>query len=277
MDNNNVDELIRKKEEKKTRKKIIVVDDVVYMLMALKNRLKEYYEIYPADSVSKMFDILDYIKPDLILLDVNMPEVNGFEAIQRLKADVRFAEIPVIFLTAKTNDDHVFTGLNLGAAAYVSKPFSTAVLVEQIENVFNPSQKKNPFDDFVDGKDADKPCVLAVDDVAFMLTRIYNELRDKYRVYTLTKPENLKGMLYNIKPDLFLLDCNMPLLSGFDLVPIIRTFPEHKNTPIIFITSDGTSENMTMAAELGVCDFIVKPINSEMLHKKIEKHIRKKI
>ncbi|MCL2084973.1 MAG: response regulator [Oscillospiraceae bacterium] len=258
------------------RRKIIYVDDVNYSLISLKERLKAHYEVYPAQSAHKLFEILERVEPDLILLDINMPDIDGYEVIMKLKADKRFAHIPVIFLTAQNDKDSVFKGLNLGAAAYVNKPFSTALLIEQIENVFKSEKLRNPFKDLLIGEeDFSKPSILAVDDFSVMLRTLHTALRDKYNVYTLTRPEELKSFLQSIVPHLFLLDYNMPVLSGFDLVPIIREFPEHKKTPIIFITSEGTVGNMSAAAYLGACDFIVKPVNITVLREKIDRHIRR--
>jgi putative two-component system response regulator len=66
----------------------------------------------------------------------------------------------------------------------------------------------------------------------------------------------------------------MPGLNGFELVPIIRNFDKHKDTPIIFLTSEGTIDNVTAALALGACDFTVKPFNPEVLREKIAKHIK---
>jgi DNA-binding response OmpR family regulator len=121
----------------------------------------------------------------------------------------------------------------------------------------------------------EKLCILAVDDAPDMLQTIYYVLHDEYKVYTLPKPEMLEGFLKKVKPDLFLLDYKMPGLSGFDLIPIIRRFREHKNTPIIFITSEGTIDNLSVAIALGARDYIVKPFDSEVLIKKVAKSLKR--
>jgi len=73
-----------------------------------------------------------------------------------------------------------------------------------------------------------------------------------------------------------LLDYKMPDLNGFELVPIIRSFEEHKDTPIIFLTSMGTTEHVSAAAMLGASDFLVKPFEPYTLQDKIAKHIVRK-
>jgi CheY-like chemotaxis protein len=118
--------------------------------------------------------------------------------------------------------------------------------------------------------------VLAIDDSPVVLKTISSALGSLYNVYTLSDPMLLEKFLEEITPELFLLDYKMPRRSGFDLVPIIRNFEEHKDTPILFLTSAGTSDNVSAASMLGARDFMVKPFHGETLRKKVAKHIVKK-
>jgi CheY-like chemotaxis protein len=115
------------------RKKIIVVDDNLENLGALKNTLKEHYGVYPSPSATEMFDLLEHIQPDLILLDVEMPEMNGYEAIKKLKSEDKSKGIPVIFLTSMDDPQSEKEGLNLGAVDYIHKPFVAPLLLQRIE------------------------------------------------------------------------------------------------------------------------------------------------
>jgi len=119
------------------RKKIIVVDDNVENLTALKNTLKEKYDVFPSPSALKMFDILKHIKPDLILLDVEMPEMNGYEAAGKLKGDAQFKEIPIMFLTSMNDEESKKKGLELGAIDYIHKPFDATSLLQRLETHFS--------------------------------------------------------------------------------------------------------------------------------------------
>jgi putative two-component system response regulator len=116
------------------RHRIAVVDDNVTTLAICRGALKARYEVYSLSSAREMFAFLERFLPDLILLDVEMPEMNGYEAIRKLKGDPRFFDIPVIFLTSKDDEDSELEGLTLGAIDYVSKPFSTPLLLKRIEN-----------------------------------------------------------------------------------------------------------------------------------------------
>jgi len=119
-----------------------------------------------------------------------------------------------------------------------------------------------------------KPVILAIDDAPNILRTVQSLLKDTYKVHTLTEPGKLKELLADITPDLFLLDYSMPELSGFDLMPIIRSFPEHKNTPVIYLTGVSSADFFNVAIRLGACDYIVKPIDAEKLKEKIASHIK---
>ena len=121
-----------------------------------------------------------------------------------------------------------------------------------------------------------KPQILAVDDTQVILKTISLALGDDYYVFTLSDPMLVEKYLQQMKPDLILLDYKMPGLNGFDLVPIIRKFEEHKDTPIIFLTSMGTNDNILTAASLGASDFIVKPFKADVLREKVAKLIAQK-
>ena len=118
------------------RRRIILVDDIQANLDQGRAMLKTHYEVFPATSAVKLFSILEHVIPDLILLDIEMPEMNGYEALKKLKADERYCEIPVIFLTAKTGENNERESAGLGAADYVTKPFSAPQLLKSIEDQF---------------------------------------------------------------------------------------------------------------------------------------------
>jgi diguanylate cyclase (GGDEF)-like protein len=116
-----------------SRKKIIAVDDNLENLNALKNILKDIYEVYPSPSASKMFDLLEHVTPDLILLDVEMPDMNGYEAAKKLKGDEKYKNIPFLFLTIKGDTASEMEGFKLGAVDYIHKPFVTPLLLQRIK------------------------------------------------------------------------------------------------------------------------------------------------
>jgi twitching motility two-component system response regulator PilG len=126
----------------------------------------------------------------------------------------------------------------------------------------------------IDEENADsKPLILAIDDSPVILQSVWTILSDGYKVLTLTNPLDIDKVLQRQTPVLFLLDYQMPEMNGFELIPVIRGYDAHKETPIIFLTSEGTFDNVTAALALGGRDYIVKPFKAETLREKIGKYI----
>jgi class 3 adenylate cyclase/ActR/RegA family two-component response regulator len=123
---------------------IMLVDDNPTNLRAGKNVLGESYAVVTAPSAEKMFALLENNIPALIILDIDMPGMNGYEAIRILKKNPETKNIPVIFLTGKTDTENEIEGLDLGAIDYIIKPFVPPLLLKRIEtHLLVETQKKN--------------------------------------------------------------------------------------------------------------------------------------
>jgi putative two-component system response regulator len=112
---------------------IFVVDDSDTNLSMAEEALEDQYRVMTMPSAAKMFALLEKITPDLILLDIEMPEMSGFEALQLLKSNSLWAQIPVMFLTGRTDTAVEVRGFQLGAVDFVIKPFSVPVLLNRIK------------------------------------------------------------------------------------------------------------------------------------------------
>jgi putative two-component system response regulator len=119
------------------QKTIFVVDDNDTNLAVAEETLEEQYRVMTLPSAAKMFVLLEKVIPDLILLDIEMPEVDGFETLRRLKANSKYADIPVIFLTSMTDASTEASGFQLGVVDFIAKPFSAPVLLNRIKTHLN--------------------------------------------------------------------------------------------------------------------------------------------
>ena len=116
-----------------SRETIIMVDDDITNLSVAKSNLSDRYFFFTAPSGETLFKILDRVTPSLILLDIEMPEMNGYEIIKQLKSDEKTSSIPVIFLTARMDPRSEIQALKLGAVDYILKPFSKEMLIKRID------------------------------------------------------------------------------------------------------------------------------------------------
>jgi CheY-like chemotaxis protein len=117
-----------------TVRSILVVEDdpEIQKLIKISLRLRGVKEVWAANDGVECIEVVDQLKPDLILLDVSMPRLDGYETCRLLKAKPGTRGIPVIFLSAKTQNDEQEMGLNAGASGYLSKPFDPTTLYSQI-------------------------------------------------------------------------------------------------------------------------------------------------
>lgn len=124
--------------------KILVVDDEPDLVDLLRLRLEQKgFEVQSAHDGLQVFTRLEEQKPDLIILDVMMPKMDGFEVLKRLKASEETSRIPVIMLTAKVRSQDILHGYELGADYYLTKPFTTSQLLLAV-NVFLNGKNPSP-------------------------------------------------------------------------------------------------------------------------------------
>lgn len=117
-------------------KKILIVDDEPNIVMSLEYTFKKNnFEVFIARDGQEAIDILKKQLPDVIILDVMMPMVDGFATLEQIKKDDRLQHCKVIFLSAKNKEKDIEKGLSLGANLYVVKPFSLKKLAEQVQSL----------------------------------------------------------------------------------------------------------------------------------------------
>lgn len=126
-------DVVREGESMDTKKTIMVVDDNPDIITIVKTILEgRGYTVFSASSGPELLSILPNHKPDLIILDIMMPEMDGLEVLTRLKGKTETATTPVILLTAKVQYEDVLGGYKLGADYYITKPFTSTQLVNGI-------------------------------------------------------------------------------------------------------------------------------------------------
>ncbi len=180
---------------------ILAVDDQPNNLKVLSSVLNKTYSLSLANNGKMALKILDKIKPDLILLDIMMPEMDGFETCKEIKAKPEFADVPVIFLTARTEIEDVVKGFELGAVDYITKPFNISELRVRINNhisLFNAKKKIDEQKKELENKNAE---LVASEQ---NLTKANNE-KDKFFsiiAHDLKSPfSGLNGLLYILVAD----------------------------------------------------------------------------
>ena len=125
--------------------RIFLVDDDIVSLKIGKRILQSRYTVTPAASGKKLLEMLETLPADMILLDIDMPETGGFEVLRILKSSPSTCDIPVVLLADHNDDSDKQEGFSLGAAEYISKPFSKALLCNRIEHILLLERQKRSF------------------------------------------------------------------------------------------------------------------------------------
>jgi len=127
------------------QKKILVVDDEPNITMVMQEQLElQGYSVIVASDGTEGLEKAKKEKPDLIILDVMLPKMNGYEVCGLLKQDEKYASIPIILFTGRTQDSEKELGKKIGADAHLTKPFGTKMLLETIKKLLNEPTEKPP-------------------------------------------------------------------------------------------------------------------------------------
>ncbi len=123
-------------------KKLLLVDDDPNLILLVQDYLEfQGYEVTTADNGQDALEILQHQVPDLIICDIMMPEMDGYELVERVRQDSRISWVPVLFLSAKGQTTDRVKGLNTGADIYLVKPFEPEELVAQVESSLKQAQR----------------------------------------------------------------------------------------------------------------------------------------
>lgn len=117
------------------KKHILIVDDVTTNLKVAADVLQDHYQLSMAKSGAQALDFLKKARPDLILLDIRMPGMDGYETLERIKSNIETANIPVVFLTVDDQRESEIKGLKMGAMDFILKPFEPDVMLSRIEKI----------------------------------------------------------------------------------------------------------------------------------------------
>jgi DNA-binding response OmpR family regulator len=125
------------------RKRILVVDDEIYIVHILEFSLTmEGYTVLTASNGEEALKVIEQERPDLVVLDIMMPKLDGYEVCRQLRQDDRFSNLPVILLSAKGRPVDREAGLQAGADDYIAKPFSPRKLLEKIRELLDRSESQ---------------------------------------------------------------------------------------------------------------------------------------
>jgi diguanylate cyclase (GGDEF)-like protein/PAS domain S-box-containing protein len=259
---------------KQNRTSILIVDDVHENLHGLMSILRDDYALLAAPTGEKALELARrHPQPDLILLDVQMPGMDGHTVLAHLKSNPATADIPVIFVTAHSADE--VRGLQMGGADYITKPIDPRLLRWRIGTQLELARYRKTA--APEGRPANllRPAtILMIDDVPENLHELVEALKAEYQIMVARDGAKAIEMLESApSPDLILLDIVMPELDGYEVCRRIKAMPAGPGIPVIFVTVVDASEQKVKGFDLGAADFITKPFDIAEVRARIRTHI----
>ncbi|MBD9356023.1 response regulator [Methylomonas sp. EbA] len=261
-----------------SRPSILIVDDVNENLHALLSILREDYAILAATHGEKALELAARAPgPDLILLDIKMPGMDGYEVLRRLKADPSTADIPVIFVTALSESANEAVGLKLGAADYITKPINPDLLKQRILTQLELRQyRRKPLLSLNEQMliRAERPALLLVDDVPENIHELAEALKEEYRIRVASNgAKALEIVLGTNPPNLILLDILMPDMDGYEVCRRIKATTVGTRIPVMFVSVIDSTVDKVRGFSIGAADYITKPFDIDEVRARIRTHL----
>jgi two-component system cell cycle response regulator len=275
------------------RPKILIVDDLKVNVKLLATRLpNSKYEILKAYGGKEAIEVASRELPDLILLDYMMPEVDGYDVTKALRSDPRTEDIPIIIITALDSTEEKIGILEAGAEEFLNKPVNTTELLARVQSLLLLKQYKEQLrirrqstDFFMlpqNDKEREKiqetyPAILIVEDGERDTKLMQSYLADHpVQVYSVRSGREALSMVREKRIDLVLLDIMLPDIDGFEVCRRLKGNESTQDIQVVAITCLQDLENKIKGIELGVDDYLIKPVHSRELMARLRTLIRKK-
>jgi two-component system cell cycle response regulator len=271
--------------------RVLVVDDILSNVKLLEAKLTaEYFEVSTAFNGLECLAKMEEALPDIVLLDVMMPGMDGFEVCRRIKSNPKTAHVPVVMVTALDQPSDRVTGLDAGADDFLTKPVDDSALFARVRSLVRLKMMTDelrmrestgqgmglidPAESLTDGGQAGR--VLVIEDRAESIAWFTSALTPAHSV---SSADTFEEALVRVKGgdfDLIVVSLGMRGFDGLRLCSQLRSLPEGRHVPILVVVSDGDRRKLTQALEMGVNDYLTRPVDKNELVARVRTQLRKK-
>ncbi|HXI87625.1 MAG TPA: PleD family two-component system response regulator, partial [Parvularculaceae bacterium] len=273
--------------------RVLVVDDLEPNVKLLEAKLRaEYFDVIGALSGQEAIEKAKSEQPDIVLLDVMMPGMDGFEACRIIKQTPETAHIPVVMVTALEQQADRVAGLEAGADDFLTKPVEDVALFARVRSL---TRLKMMTDELrlryatgkglgvvenidVDGvlEKGDKPRILVIDDQADQAERMKSSLGPDYLISVEADPEVALSRVRTADFDLVIVNMALESMDPLRLCSSVRSFEETRLTPILAIVRQGDTRKLVRALDIGVNDYLTRPVEKNELTARVNTQIKRK-
>jgi len=271
--------------------RVLVVDDILSNVKLLEAKLSaEYFEVATAYNGAEALAKIEEHEPDIVLLDVMMPGMDGFEVCRRIKQNPITAHLPVVMVTALDQPADRVTGLEAGADDFLTKPVDDAALFARVRSLVRLKMMTDelrmrettgqsmglidPAETLVDSSPTGR--VLIIEDRPESVSWFKSALQPQNDVVAADSFEEALVRVRGGDPDLIVVSLGLRGFDGLRLCSQLRSLPEGRNVPILVLVSEGDRRKLTQALEMGVNDYLTRPVDKNELVARVRTQLRKK-
>jgi DNA-binding response OmpR family regulator len=277
------------------RYRVMVVDDEPEVLEILSIALRDKYDVLTAANGLDALEKIDDFEPDLMVTDVMMPLMNGWELITEVRQRQPFAKMPVIFLTALNTRKDIMAGYRAGADLYLTKPFDPLRVKKNLDVFIEktpPPQRSRRFSYTelskrlqappvrpampapvaIEEPSADgllsfdiPPRLFIVDDDEELLEVLRLNFEEEFEIFTSTDGLDAVRKIPHYQPDIFVIDGMLPKMTGYQLCDTLRRSAAYRQSPIVFISAKADPKTRDTMKRFGLVDYLAKPFDASQL------------
>jgi two-component system, cell cycle response regulator len=271
---------------------ILVVDDVPANIKLLEARLaSEYYDVITAKDGFEALEQAKKCKPDLILLDVMMPGMDGFETCRKLKEDGELSHIPVVMVTALSEKSDRLKGLDAGADDFLTKPINDMALFARVRSLVrikvlmdelrlrDKTKLQMGIEPTVNNtfvSDVSGARVLLIDDDDVQAKQVVAKLGEVYKVDWVSDPEQALAKSSEAEYDAVLISTLLADADGLRLASQFKSHEATRNVPLLVFIDEDDKPAMIKSLEMGMNDYLTVPLDRNELTARVRTQIRRK-
>jgi two-component system cell cycle response regulator len=271
--------------------RVLVVDDILSNVKLLEAKLSaEYFEVITAFNGLECLEKMETGAPDIVLLDVMMPGMDGFEVCRRIKTNPKSAHIPVVMVTALDQPSDRVAGLEAGADDFLTKPVDDSALFARVRSLVRLKMMTDelrmreatghsmglidPAETLMDASPTGR--ILIVEDRPESVNWFSQALTPTHELAAVDTFEEALVRVRGGDFDLIVVSLGMRGFDGLRLCSQLRSLPEGRHVPILVLVSEGDRRKLNQAIDMGVNDYLTRPIDKNELIARVRTQLRKK-